>query len=112
MTTTEPRPIDALPHWDLTPFFPSLDSREFLSLNEEVGAEVGHGQWVELRVFRVVGDQALVTHQSSNAEILDADRHALTKAIDSNSASTPIGLDTLNAAFKCDRVLALACEEQ
>ena len=44
MTTTEPRPIDALPHWDLTPFFPSLDSREFLSLNEEVGAEVGRLQ--------------------------------------------------------------------
>lgn len=39
MTATEP-----LPHWDLTPFFPSLESREFLALHEEVGAEVGRLQ--------------------------------------------------------------------
>ncbi len=47
MTTTEPRPTTVpgdLPHWDLTPFFPSLDSREFLALQEEVGAEVGRLQ--------------------------------------------------------------------
>ena len=44
MTATEPRPADAPPRWDLTPFFPSLDSREFLGLNEEVGAEVGRLQ--------------------------------------------------------------------
>ncbi|WP_421119095.1 hypothetical protein ACE2AJ_17290 [Aquihabitans daechungensis] len=44
MTATEPRPADALPHWDLTPFFPSLDSRDFLARNEEVGAEVGRLQ--------------------------------------------------------------------
>ena len=44
MTTTESRPADAPPRWDLTPFFPSLDSREFLGLNEEVAAEVGRLQ--------------------------------------------------------------------
>ena len=44
MTATEPRPADAPPRWDLTPFFPSLDSRELLGLSEEVGAEVGRLQ--------------------------------------------------------------------
>jgi oligoendopeptidase F len=47
MTATEAEPTAAsaeLPHWDLTPFFPALDSREFLGLNEEVGAEVARLQ--------------------------------------------------------------------
>jgi pepF/M3 family oligoendopeptidase len=44
MTVTEPRPADAPPRWDLSPFFPSLDSREFLALNEEVASEVGRLQ--------------------------------------------------------------------
>jgi oligoendopeptidase F len=35
---------DTLPHWDLTPFFPSIESREFLALTEEVSAEVGRLQ--------------------------------------------------------------------
>ena len=36
MTTTEP-----LPHWDLSPFFPGIESREFTAVTEEVSAEVG-----------------------------------------------------------------------
>src|ERR1700716_2345082 len=31
---------DTLPRWDLTPFYPSLDSREFSSAHEGVGAGV------------------------------------------------------------------------
>lgn len=43
MTATEAEPTadPALPHWDLTPFFAGLESRELLALNEEVAAEVG-----------------------------------------------------------------------
>ena len=44
MTVIDPSADTALPRWDLTPFFPSLDSREFLGLNEEVAAEVGRLQ--------------------------------------------------------------------
>ncbi|MCU1372681.1 MAG: peptidase family protein [Ilumatobacteraceae bacterium] len=46
MTATEAETAasDELPHWDLVPFFPSIGSREFLALNEEVGAEVGRLQ--------------------------------------------------------------------
>jgi len=43
-TETEPTAPSELPHWDLTPFFPGLDSREFLGLNEEVASEVGRLQ--------------------------------------------------------------------
>jgi pepF/M3 family oligoendopeptidase len=46
MTATEAEPTASaeLPRWDLAPFFPSIESREFLALNEEVGAEVGRLQ--------------------------------------------------------------------
>lgn len=47
MTATEPAPAaDApdLPHWDLTPFFPSIESRDFSALTEEVASEVGRLQ--------------------------------------------------------------------
>jgi pepF/M3 family oligoendopeptidase len=43
-TETEPTASDEPPRWDLTPFFPGLDSREFLGLNEEVASEVGRLQ--------------------------------------------------------------------
>jgi len=43
-TETGPTASDQLPRWDLTPFFPGLDSREFLGLNEEVASEVGRLQ--------------------------------------------------------------------
>jgi oligoendopeptidase F len=44
--TDDPRAADApdLPHWDLTPFFPSIESREFVALTEEVASEVGRLQ--------------------------------------------------------------------
>ena len=44
MTAIEPRPDETLPHWDLTPFFPSIESREFSALTEEVASEVGRLQ--------------------------------------------------------------------
>ena len=42
MTATAPAP--ELPRWDLTPFFPSIESREFGVLTEEVASEVGRLQ--------------------------------------------------------------------
>lgn len=44
MTATEPAPSPEVPHWDLTPFFPSIESREFSALTEEVASEVGRLQ--------------------------------------------------------------------
>lgn len=44
MTVTDapaPSPADELPRWDLTPFFPSLGSRELTAGREEVAAEIG-----------------------------------------------------------------------
>src|SRR5687767_9178671 len=31
---------ETLPHWDLSPFFPGLDSREFANAHEGIGAEL------------------------------------------------------------------------
>src|SRR5947209_19464784 len=36
--------VDELPRWDLTAFFPSLDSREFASAHEAIGAGVARLQ--------------------------------------------------------------------
>jgi pepF/M3 family oligoendopeptidase len=44
MTVVEPGSATEVPHWDLTPFFPSIESREFGALAEQVGAEVGRLQ--------------------------------------------------------------------
>ena len=47
MTATEPAPSapsSELPHWDLTPFFPSIGSREFAVAHEEVTGEIGRLQ--------------------------------------------------------------------
>lgn len=44
MTAIEPGSAIEVPHWDLTPFFPSIESREFTALTEEVAAEVGRLQ--------------------------------------------------------------------
>src|SRR4051794_4341520 len=35
---------EALPRWDLTPFFPALDSREFAAAHESIGAGVARLQ--------------------------------------------------------------------
>ncbi|WP_426571933.1 M3 family oligoendopeptidase [Aquihabitans sp. McL0605] len=42
--TAGPATAGELPHWDLTPFFPSIESRQFGGLGEEVAAEVGRLQ--------------------------------------------------------------------
>ncbi|MFN8016664.1 MAG: M3 family oligoendopeptidase [Acidimicrobiales bacterium] len=45
MTATEPRPMASdLPRWDLTPFFPSVTSRELTAGAEECAAEIGRLQ--------------------------------------------------------------------
>ncbi|MEZ5182117.1 MAG: M3 family oligoendopeptidase [Acidimicrobiales bacterium] len=44
MTAIEPGSAIEVPRWDLTPFFPSIESREFGALTEEVASEVGRLQ--------------------------------------------------------------------
>ncbi|MGN6693442.1 MAG: M3 family oligoendopeptidase [Aquihabitans sp.] len=82
MTATETSPAaDAeLPHWDLTPFFPGLDSREFLGRNEEVASEIGRLQrrFDELGVRggeRLEVDDAVV---ATTDEVIDSFNRLLT----------------------------------
>ena len=44
MTATGPHPTDELPRWDLSPFFPSVTSRELTAGAEEYAAEIGRLQ--------------------------------------------------------------------
>ena len=41
MAVTDKTDVAALPHWDVTPFFPSLGSRELSSAHEGLLADLG-----------------------------------------------------------------------